>query len=178
MENKIGDLQISIPQFIAQWRTKPHMFQANLWSFEVKAGKTAQAVFRESFDLERFNKPNSTPWKPRAADLRAKKARKTIHIRPILTQTETLKKSITWKHLGGKNKPLGVNIYTDPDKFWTSASHKGFCYAAVHNDPSGTHSYGNTSSPSIQRQFMGHSSTLRIKLEENATPIIFKGFPK
>ena len=46
---------ITPQQMVAQWRHLPHKFQVNLWNFEVKAGKAAVNIFRESFAIKRFN---------------------------------------------------------------------------------------------------------------------------
>ena len=154
-------------QFMAQWRHLPHKFQVNLWNFEVKAGRAAVEVFKESFDLGRLNTSGSRMWRKR-------KDRKK---HPILVETTSLKNSIKWKHSSNKRNPNGVTIYTDPNGFKNTKRHRGFCYAAVHNAPSGTYTYGKSGAPSIRRQFIGHSSVLRDKLDELSI-LIFNGFPK
>ena len=80
--------------------------------------------------------------------------------------------------MGAGNK-RGVSIYTDPFAFKHSKRQYGrnFCYAAVHNDPSGSHTYGNTGVRSIQRQFIGYSTVLNDKLQSYSIRI-FDGFPK
>lgn len=159
---------ISPKQLVARWKHLPHRFQVNLWNFEVKAGKEAVGIFKESFDLGRFNSSKSVPWKPR-------RDRKT---HPILNETSSLKNSIKWKHLSAKSAPTGVRIYTDPNGFRRTKRHKGFCYAAVHNAKSGTYTYGNTGVRSIRRQYIGHSDVLKSKLKELTTQVLFDGFPK
>lgn len=154
-------------QFMAQWRHLPHKFQVNLWNFEVKAGREAVSIFKESFDLKRLNTKGSKTWQRR-------KDRKP---HPLLDETSSLKNSIKWKHSSNKSKPSGVTIYTDPKGFKNTKRHRGFCYAAVHNAPSGTYRYGNTGARSIRRQYIGHSTVLRDKLSELSV-IIFNGFPK
>ena len=168
MAKKVGGIPISPRQLAAQWKRLPHKFQVNLWNFEVRLGKEAVDIFKESFDLGRFNKSNSIPWKPR----RDRKSH------PILKETSSLKNSIKWKHLSGKSTPSGVRIYTDPNGFKRTARHRGFCYAAIHNDPSGTHTYGNTGVRSVRRQYIGHTDVLRSKIRELTTQILFQGFPK
>jgi hypothetical protein len=73
----------------------------------------------------------------------------------------------------------GVSIYTDPFAFKHSKRQYGrnFCYAAVHNDPSGSHTYGNTGVASIQRQFIGYSSYVTDKIRTYSIRV-FDGFPK
>lgn len=159
---------ITPKQLAAQWRHLPHKFQVNLWNFEVQVGKAAVSIFKESFKLGRFNSSKSMPWRPR-------RDRKT---HPILKETSSLKNSIKWKHLSAKASPSGVRIYTDPNGFRNTKRHKGFCYAAVHNAPSGTHTYGSTGVRSVRRQYIGHSNVLRNKLKELTNTVLFAGFPK
>jgi hypothetical protein len=170
MANNItGGKSISPQQMIAQWRTLPNKFDVNIWNFEVKAGKAAVSIFKESFNLRKFNSANALiPWQ------RRKKTRSY----PILEETGSLKNSIKWKHLSKVSEGAsGVQIYTDPNGFKNTKRHRGFCYAAVHNAPDGSYAYGNTGVPSVQRQFIGHSTVLESKLRE-LSYIIFEGFPK
>lgn len=162
-----GPRNISPKELARQWRALPNKFEVNLWNFEIKAGKAAVEVFRESFNLHRFNSSGSIPWKERT--------RPKSH--PILYETGSLKQSIKWKHDGAKGSSKGVKIYTDPKGFSKAARNKGFCYAAVHNAKSGTYQYGRSGVPSVQRQFMGHSTVLEQKLKELSS-VIFHGFPK
>lgn len=160
---------ITPKQVVAQWRHLPHKFQVNLWNFEVKAGKMAVSIFQESFDIKRFNSSGSLAWKPRSP-----KSRKT---HPLMTESLSLKNSIKWKHLGSRGNAVGVTIYTDPNGFKHTFSHRGFCYAAVHNAPQsrGTRTKHMKNMP--QRQFMGHSSVLKEELKKLSV-MIFQGFPK
>ena len=159
-----GGKSISPEQLFDQWKTLPNKFQVNINNFEVRAAKAAQEVFQTSFELGRLYTAGSTRWRPRQ-DRRS---------HPILKETGTLQRSISWKKLSGNER--GVKIFTDPTKFNTAKRHKGFCYAAIHNAPSGTYSYGNKG-PSVQRQFIGHSDVLKRHLQ-NLSSVIFEGFPK
>lgn len=161
-------IPITPRQMVAQWQHLPHIFQLNIWTFEVRAGKAAVSIFKESFDMGRFNSSRAMPWKPR-------RDRKT---HPILKETSSLKNSIKWKHLSGIQSPSGVQIYTDPNGFQFTKRHRGFCYADVHNAPSGTYTYGNTGVRSIRRQFIGHSDVLKDKLKELVNTVLFARFPK
>lgn len=160
---------ITPQQMIAQWRHLPHKFQINLWNFEVKAGKLAVSIFQESFELKRFNSSGSMAWKPRSP--------KNKKLHPLMTESFSLKKSIKWKHLGKRGAASGVTIYTDPNGFNNTFSHRGFCFAAVHNAPDslGTRTGHMKNMP--QRQFMGHSSVLKEELKKLSV-MIFQGFPK
>ena len=167
MAKKAG-IQITPAQMVVQWAHASHKFQLNVWNFEVELAKSAVEIFQKSFDLHRFNSQSSSPWKERSRS----------YTHPILDETGTLKNSIEWKYLNnsvGANKG-GIRIYTNPNKFGTAARHKGFCYAAVHNDPSGSHTYGKTGKPSIQRQFIGHSTELDKKIKDLSIKI-FAGLP-
>lgn len=158
---------ISPKQMIAQWRHLPHKFEVNAWNFEVKAAKAAVSIFKESFDLQRFNSKGSFGWKNR----------RDTKTHPILKETESLKNSIKWRHQSDRSSPSGIRIFTDPNGFKKTKRHRGFCYAAIHNAKDGTYTYGNTGVRSIQRQYIGHSSVLKEKLM-SLSAIIFEGFPK
>lgn len=161
-------IKITPQMFADQWKHASHRFQLNVWNFEVELAKEAVDIFKKSFDLGRFNTNGSIAWK----------ARRKNYAHPILNETGTLKNSIEWKYLSGDTAgpKKGVRIFTNPNKFWTAARHKGFCYAAVHNARSGTYTYGKTGVKSIQRQFIGHSTELNRKIKE-LTPKIFIGLP-
>lgn len=166
MAIKSRGVPISPQQMMNQWRHIPHIFQVNVRNFEARVGMVAQEVFQGSFDLKRLNSTGSTPWR----------ARKDTKPHPILNETSSLKNSITWRHVSS-SKIGGVQIYTDPKGFKNTARHRGFCYAAIHNAPSGTYTYGKHGGPSIQRQYIGHSSVLKDKIKE-LSYIIFTDFPK
>lgn len=159
-------------QLIRVWSSKVHTLQLNAWNFEVKAGNIAKDVFRESFDLKEFNSKkqgNTSPWPKRSKRSKGK--------HPLMVQTGSLKKSIKWRRLGEKNdKNRGVVIYTDPNGFNRTKSHRGFCYAAVHNAPDSAGTRRGAVKNMPQRQFMGHSDVLKAELEKLSS-IIFKGFP-
>lgn len=156
MSKKI--MRITTKQMVTQWEHLAHQFEVNVWNFEVNVGKAGVEVFKKSFDLQRFNTSGSSPWE----------ARRTQKPHPILVETGTLKNSIKWK----KGDKRSVVIYTDPKDFVK----RGFCYAATHNDPSGTHTYGYSRVPSVQRQFIGHSTVLDRKMQE-LEKTLFRGFP-
>lgn len=160
---------ITPKQVVAQWRTIPHKFQVNLWNFEVKAGKAAVEVFQKSFELKRFNSRNSTPWAARSIRSKA--------THPLMTETYSLKNSIKWKHLNDKSSPSGVTIFTDPKGFMRTNSHRGFCYAAVHNAPAALGTRRGRVRNMPRRQFMGDSSVLSEELKK-LSAVIFTGFPK
>lgn len=160
--------KITPKQLSEQWLRLPNKLAVNIWNFEVRAGKEAVSVFKQSFTLLRFNSSGEFPWRERSD-------RKS---HPILNETGSLKESISWKHLGGGDSGgKGVRIYTDPGKFKNTKRHRGFCYAAIHNAKDGTYTYGNTGVRSIQRQYIGHSTVLKDKLKALSS-IIFEGFPK
>jgi hypothetical protein len=167
MSGNISGKRITPEQMKAQWMHLPHKFQVNCWNFEIQAGSKAVSIFKESFEMHRFNSFGSIPWRPR-------RDRKT---HPILKETSSLKNSIKWKRQADSLSSSGVRIYTDPNGFNNTARHRGFCYAAVHNDPSGTHTYGNTGVRSVQRQYIGYSTVLKSELI-NLSVVIFEGFPK
>lgn len=165
---KGGGIKITPEMMVQQWMHASHRFQLNVWNFEVELAKAAVEIFKHSFDLHRLNSNGSRHWRER----------KRPYKHEILNETGTLKNSIEWRFLNDEPGPSkgGVQIYTNPSRFMTAARHKGFCYAAVHNAPSGTYTYGATDARSIQRQFIGHSNVLQRKIKE-LTPKIFAGLP-
>lgn len=167
MAKKSGGVPISPKKMAAQWKNAAHDFSINIWNFEVTLGQEAVNIFKGSFNKKRLNSVGSLRWQPR-------KDRKK---HPILNETSTLQKSIEWKYIRAAGNLEGITIYTNPKKFGTAKRHKGFCYAAIHNDPSGTHTYGATGAPSVQRQFIGDSTALNDRIKK-LTKMIFKGFPK
>lgn len=166
MAKKKAGKVISPSQMAAQWRSLPHQFDLNLFNFAATIGHDATEIFKQSFDMRRLNTSGSVTWR--------KRRDKRPH--PILNETLTLKNSIKYRSLKDSGKRL-IRIYTDPTAFGTAARHRGFCYAAVHNDPSGRHYYGKTGVKSIQRQFIGHSTALTDRFKKLAVSI-FNGFPQ
>lgn len=158
--------KITLMQMASQWRYIPHQFDINLWNFEVEAGKLGRKVFQASFDMGRFNDTHSTPWAPR-------KRHGDGH--PILFESGTLKNSIKWKQKKGKRK-RGVTIFTDKMVFMRAVRHRGFCYAAIHNDPDSTGVRTGRVANMPQRQFMGDSDVLAKEIEQ-LDKIMYKGFP-
>ena len=159
---------ITPKQLMMQWATLPNKFEVNVVNFETIMGDAAKQVFKQSFYLRRFNSTSSFAWQ----------SRKDKKPHPLLEETGNLKNSIVWKHFKGTGRQRGVSIYTDPLAFKHSKRQYGrnFCYAAVHNDPSGTHTYGRTGVRSIQRQFIGYSTVLNDKFDSYSIRI-FDGFP-
>lgn len=155
-------LIITPKDMLRQWASAMFMFNYNLIDFEKRAGEAAVEVFQESFRIKSLPGTN-IPWRPNKRN------------NPTLLETGTLRDSIsTLTYNAGSFHT--INVFTDERKFMTSARHRGFCYAAVHNDPSGTHYYGASGVPSIQRQFMGYSPVLKQKLIDMSA-IIFRTFP-
>ena len=155
-------------QLAQQWLRLPNKFEVNVFNFETLMGNAAKKVFRDSFYLRRFNSAGTFSWQPR----------RNHKPHPILEETGTLKHSIVWDRFRA-NKNSGIKIFTDPDMFKFSNRQYGrnFCYAAVHNAPNGTYTYGKTGVRSIQRQFIGYSTTIADKISSYSIRI-FDGFPK
>lgn len=148
------------------------LLDSNIWNFITGSeglAETAAETFRQSFDMKRFNTKGSTPWRPSKAE------RSGEH--PTLLWTHTLQNSISvtsgYRYGAGK---YSIAVITDESKFGSAGSHPGFCYAAIHNAPDGSYTYGTWGGPSIQRQFMGHSSVIDEYIKQHSIDI-FKGFP-
>lgn len=157
-------IKISPKEFARQWRTASNRMAVVIWNLETELGKSAASIFKQSFYLGRMNTASATAWRDRT--------RPKPHA--ILNETGTLRDSITLIR-SRVNHTYTARVYTNPNKFKTSARHRGFCYAAVHNAPDGTYSYGKSGVPSVQRQFMGHSTLLNDRLNEFGK-MVFDGF--
>lgn len=159
---------ITPKQLAQQWLRLPNKFEVNVFNFETLMGNAAKKIFKDSFYLRRFNSASTFSWR----------ARRDHKPHPILEETGNLKESIVWQHFQSGSK-RGVTIYTDPMAFKHSKRQYGrnFCYAAIHNAPSGTYTYGNTGVRSIQRQFIGYSTVVSDKISSYSIRI-FDGFPK
>ena len=172
--------RITPKQLAQQWATLPNKFEVNVMNFETLIGAAAVDVFKESFNLKRFNSASATPW-PSRRDNRP---------HPLLYESGALKDSIKVKKRSPKHK---VVIYTDDSEFIrsnrnSSDPHKygarrnknrdyAFVYAAIHNLGGKGAGASGTAAFIKQRQFMGHSTVLESKFEYLSAKI-FEGFPK
>lgn len=140
-----------------------HILMVNVHNFEVRAGKAAVDVFKESFDKKRMNTAGAKSWPHWIGKYKGKS---------LMEETGSLKKSIKVK----SNSNHKIVIFTDPRAFTGAARHKGFCYAGVHNN---LNSLTNRPlrGPKAERQFMGDSTVLEKKLQELSVHI-FEGFPQ
>lgn len=171
---------ITPKDFALQWMTLPNKFEVNVLNFESLIGDAAVDVFKESFNLKRFNSAGEMSW-PSRND-------KQPH--PLLYETGALKSSIKVKKRSPKHK---VVIYTDGSEFIasnrnSSDPHKygarsnknrnyAFVYAAIHNlGGRGAKARGKAAFIK-QRQFMGHSTVLENKMDFYSVKI-FDGFPR
>jgi phage gpG-like protein len=178
MAKKLKGKGITPAQLAALWATLPNKFEVNLINFEKHVGEDIRDSFKKSFVLGRFNSAREFAWRSRSKS----------YSHSILNETGSLKDSITYsrksntnffKRLFGIKSNHTISIYTDPSAFRGSKRQHGrkFCYAAIHNDPDGTHTYGRGGKPTIQRQFMGESSDAK-KIIRDHKSYLFDGFPK
>lgn len=166
-------IPISPEQWIAQWEPLPHQFDLNIWNFEVSVGQSAVDIFQKSFDMRRFNTRGSMVWKHRP---RRNKGGNTVG---SLVESGSLKNSIVYEaELYNRSKGR-VKVYTDPAAFSGTYSHKGFCFAAVHNSDDPSVRTGRVANMP-QRQFMPtdkkDSTVMNDKLRQ-LNSIIFRMFP-
>lgn len=160
-------------QWVAQWEPLSHRFDLNLWDFQVSVGQEAVDIFQHSFDLHRFNSAGSTTWKMRP------KRNKGGFTVGELVESMSLRDSISYE-VESYNRAKGrVKVFTDPSAFGGTYSHKGFCFAAVHNSDDNSVRRGRVANMP-QRQFMptekGDSSVMKNKLRE-LERMIFRTFP-
>lgn len=150
----------------------------NIWNFLIGSGRISDHadglaeyavwVFKHSFDIGRFYTGDTErPWQPR---------KNPGDGHPVLFDTGTLRDSITWKSEQSLGK-FGIKIFTDPSRFGTARSHRGCCYADVHNTGYPPYVYGKSGVPAVQRQFIGYSTYIDEYIKKHSIEI-FKGFPK
>ena len=155
--------RITPEQWAAQWANLGHKFQVNVHNFEVKAGKAAVEVFKESFDRHRFNSQGSRAW-PRWQGKYSSRG-------SLLNEFGLLKESIKVKGIRSHT----VTIHSDPNSYARHRRHPGFCFAQVHNNLN-TINNKPLRGPKKERQFIGHSTVLKRELEQ-LNIHIFDGFP-
>lgn len=153
-------IKIKPEQVVAQWAILPHKFEVNCHNMEVSVSRELVKMFKQSFVDKRWDGQGWADWKP---GFQGKNE--------LLDETGTLQNSIKIKS-HNKHK---IVIHTDPGAFGSAARHKGYCYAAVHNnlnDIARKPTYG----PTAQRQFMGESKDVD-KMQEDHIHKIFIGLP-
>lgn len=157
-------IKLTPAQFVSQWMGADHKFQVNVHNFEVNAGKAAVETFKKSFDLKRFNGASGKSWPAWQGSYSGKGT--------LMDETGTLKNSIKVKSIRNHQ----ITIFTDPADFQNGpARHKGFCYAAVHNNLNSI-SHKPPRGPKRERQFIGHSTELQQKLKKSSVHL-FDGLP-
>lgn len=152
---------IKLGQIATQWRNAAHDFQVNVWNFEVEAARIAKAHFKESFAKKAFD---GHGWPRRSPNYHAS--------HPLLRETGSLYRSIVSVHQRGK----GAKVWTDPSKFGNTKRHRGFCFAAVHNEGLPFKAFGRKPMNMPKRQFIGNSKPLEAKIKR-IIPMIFKHLP-
>lgn len=160
-------------QFIAQWQPLPHRFELNVWDFQVSIGKAAVEIFKQSFDMKRFNSTGSVVWRHRP------KRNAGGYTVGGLVESRSLRNSIVYETETYHRSKGRVKVYTDPAAFSGTYRHKGFCFAAVHNSDDPSVRTGRVARMP-QRQFMPtenkDSSVMNDKLRE-LERMIFRTFP-
>lgn len=171
---------ITPKRLAAIWQNLPNKFDVNVTNFETLAGDAAVYIFKQSFNLRRFNSGSSLAWP----------SRRDHNPWPLLHETGTMKDSIKVKKRSPKHKVIiwtddseyisSNRNFTDPHKYGARQNKNrdyAFVYAAIHNEGGSAVGARGGASFIKQRQFMGYSTVLEDKL--NALSIrIFDGFPK
>ncbi|RXE72183.1 hypothetical protein [Xylanibacter muris] len=160
-------------QWIAQWQPLPHQFDLNIWNFQVSVGQSAVDIFQKSFDIKRFNSKGSVVWHHRP------KRNKGGYTIGGLVESRSLRNSIVYETESYNRARGRVKVFTDPSAFGGTYSHRGFCFAAVHNSDDPSVRTGRVANMP-QRQFMptekNDSSVMNDKLRE-LNNMIFRSFP-
>lgn len=160
-------------QFYAQWKPLPHVFDLNVWDFQVSVGKSAVDIFQKSFDMKRFNTKGSMVWRHKP------KRNKGGFTVGGLVESKSLRNSIVYETESYNRSKGSVKVFTDPNAFGGTYNHKGFCFAAVHNSDDPSIRTGRVANMP-QRQFMPtekkDSTVMNDKLRE-LEKILFRTFP-
>lgn len=156
--------------FALQWVDAHHLFSVALNDFEVRLGGEIVDVFQESFVIKKFNDSGAKPWHP--WDTHGGTG-------TLMLETGTLRNSIKVRPT---MKAHDITVWTDPTAFGGAKRHKGFCYAAVHNnfDQLKTKPARNgrfVHGPKHTRQFMGDSSHIGEKINDLERKVLFKNMP-
>ena len=143
MNNEV--MNISFSDMLNQWRTAPNKFSSNYFKTKVEIGEAYVRFYKQSFDQKKIPGTNRY-WRNR----------KRNYNHPILNETGALKDSISYQLYEGG----GLMIYTDENRFPVGRRKTGSkSYAAFHNEPDGTYP------PNIQRQFIGDSPLIELKVQ-------------
>lgn len=173
--------KIITPKRLAeQWLRLPNKFDVNVLNFETLAGDAAVYVFKQSFNLCRFNSGSEPAWP----------SRHDHNPWPLLHETGTMKDSIKVKKRSPKHKVIvwtddaeyisSNRGSTDPYKYGARFNKNrsiGFVYAAIHNEGGSAVGARGGAGFIKKRQFMGYSTVLEDKLKSLSVRI-FDGFPK
>jgi phage gpG-like protein len=166
-------IPITPQQWITSWELLPHQFELNIWNFQVSVGRSAVEIFQKSFDMKRFNTSGSVVWKHRP------KRNKGGYTVGGLIESHSLRNSIVYETETYNRTRGRVKVFTDPSAFSGTYSHRGFCFAAVHNSDDSSIRTGRVANMP-QRQFMPtekkDSSVMNDKLRE-LERMIFRTFP-
>lgn len=155
--------ELSGKQWGIHLRIVQYEIEINTVNFVQVMIRYAKRIFEKSFEAQKFYSQGGQKWdsiKESTQDIRNKRG---ILSTRILDERGALKNS-----LGIEAAVVGrafmASIVTNPV---TDRDGRKVCYAAIHNEASGSYSFGNNNrvfrrripkSPSVQRQFMGHST--------------------
>ena len=113
--------------------------------------------------MKRFNSKGSVLWRHRP------KRNKGGYTVGGLVESRSLRNSIVYETESYNRARGRVKVFTDPSAFGGTYSHRGFCFAAVHNSDDPSVRTGRVANMS-QRQFMptekNDSSVMNDKLRE------------
>lgn len=136
---------ITFETMLNQWKAAPSRFAVNYYKTKIEIGETYVREYKRGFDIKHIP-GTSKYWRNR----------KRNYPHPILHETGALKNSISYQLFDGG----GIEIYTDESKFPVGRrKHGSKSYAAFHNSPDGTYP------PNIQRQFIGDSPLIELKVQ-------------
>lgn len=136
---------ITFEDMLNQWKLAPSKFAVNYYKTKIEIGETYVREYKRSFDLRQIP-GTSKYWRNR----------KHEYSHPILQETGTLRNSISYQLFEGD----GLQVYTDESMFPVGRRKSGSkSYAAFHNSPDGTYP------PNIQRQFIGDSPLIELKVQ-------------
>lgn len=157
--------KITPAQLAQQWRGVRHKFDVAKHNFEVRIAKEAVEEFQNSFKTKSFSSSPKRSWAPWQGKYKGKQ---------LMIESGALQRSIKLKSIKPGAKTDEITVFTDPAAFRSRPKrHKGFCYAAVHNNLSQI-ANKPVFGPKVERQFIGDDSTIL----ERKTLILGRDFLK
>lgn len=187
---------ITFKQFIEPWKgvnpsSLGSKFSVNVLEFTIKAGvysklKFLNNIWQGSFFGQKWPQRKQNRWLRRFPHQPLTDTGKLVS--SIRNSGKVVKggKVVSNTQYYANRKTMNSYTYhieanpkseSDPPKRGGRDRSRNMGYAAIHNAPSGTFTYGTNGPPSVQRQFIGHHQSLSGYINRVFVPHIMDGIP-